>query len=105
MATKRRAWPTWGWNLGVMPHTYIRNTPSACNGTSSSSRPVSVEYIRTDMGLIMSERWLLDGDFVFAPEKSCRHGQDAFGSSQGTQAVRGGRLERYLRKRAGKGIC
>src|SRR5258708_633840 len=55
MATNTRACPTCGWNFGVIPHTYIRSTPSGCRGTISSSRPVSVEYIRTDIRAIIGE--------------------------------------------------
>src|SRR5919206_2692730 len=52
MATNVRAWPTCGWNLGVMPQTYIRTTPSGWSGTRLSSRPERVEYIRSGTVLL-----------------------------------------------------
>src|SRR5437762_1638790 len=106
MATNRRAWPTWGWNFGVMPHTYIRNTPSGCMGTTSSSRPVRVEYMRTAMMFVIilrsgsgsEARLRCSGSgalrpppgalkqIVGAPEEYRRHGKDALAAAEGAQA-------------------
>src|SRR5690349_10403387 len=89
-----------------MPHTYIRSTPSGCRGTSTSSRPVSVEYIRTPgvIALVLSTFRSGQRHVVVAPEEGHRHRQDALGSAHGPQAVGGGGFERDLRHAAAQAV-